>query len=177
MVDETMRAFGRIDVLVNNAGIFHRTPIDDLPVEDWDQLMAVNLKGVFLCSQAVLKIMKHQRSGNIINMASMGGQLGGIVAGADYSASKAGVLCFTKSLAKNAGPLGINVNAVNPGVIDSPMTRPWGPELLQKRIEETPLGRLGTVEDVADVVVFLASHQARFIHGAHIDVNGGIYMD
>ncbi len=177
MFEAAVAAFGKVDVLVNGAGIFHRTPIDDLTVDEWDQLMAINLKGVFLCSQAALKLMKPQRSGKIVNLASMGGQVGGIVAGADYSSSKAGVLCFTKSLAKNAGPFGINVNAVNPGVIDTPMTRPWGPELLQKRIDETPLGRLGTAEDVAQAVVFLASDAARFIHGTHLDVNGGIYMD
>jgi 3-oxoacyl-[acyl-carrier protein] reductase len=177
MFDAAVSAFGRVDVLVNGAGIFHRTPIDDLTVDEWDQLMAINLKGVFLCSQAALRLMKPQRSGKIVNLASMGGQVGGIVAGADYSSSKAGVLCFTKSLAKNAGPFGINVNAVNPGVIDTPMTKPWGPELLQKRIDETPLGRLGTAEDVAQAVVFLASDAASFIHGTHLDVNGGIYMD
>jgi len=177
MFDAALAAFGRVDVLVNGAGILHRTPIDDLTVEEWDQVMAINLKGVFLCSQAALRVMKPQRSGKIVNLASMGGQLGGIVAGADYSSSKAGVLCFTKSLAKNAGPFGINVNAVNPGVIDTPMTKPWGPELLQKRIDETPLGRLGTAEEVAQAVVFLASGAARFIHGTHLDVNGGVYMD
>ena len=177
LFDATLAAFGQVDVLVNGAGIFHRTPIDELTVREWDQLMAINLRGVFLCSQAALRVMKPRRSGNIINLASMGGQVGGIVAGADYSASKAGVLCFTKSLAKNAGPFGINVNAVNPGVIDTPMTRPWGPEILKKRIKETPLGRLGTAEDVASVVVFLASKAASFVHGTHVDVNGGIYMD
>jgi 3-oxoacyl-[acyl-carrier protein] reductase len=177
MFDAAIQAFGRVDVLVNGAGIFHRTPIDDLTVEEWDQLMAINLKGVFLCSQGALRVMKPQRSGKIVNLASMGGQVGGIVAGADYSSSKAGVLCFTKSLAKNAGPFGINVNAVNPGVIDTPMTKPWGEELLQKRIDETPLGRLGTSEDVARAVVFLASDAASFIHGTHLDVNGGLYMD
>ena len=177
MFEAVVNHFGRVDVLVNGAGIFHRIPIDELPAEAWDQLLAVNLKGTFLCAQAALKLMKAQRSGNIINIASLGGQVGGLVAGADYVASKAGVLCFTKSLAKNAGPFGINVNAVNPGVIDTEMTRPWGPELLQKRIEETPLRRLGTAEEVAWVIVFLASKQASFIHGAHVDINGGIYMD
>jgi 3-oxoacyl-[acyl-carrier protein] reductase len=169
--------FGQVDVLVNGAGIFHRTPIDDLSADAWEQLMAINLRGTFLCSQAALKVMKSRGTGNIINIASMGGQVGGLVAGADYSASKAGVLCFTKSLAKNAGPHGINVNAVNPGVIDTEMTRPWGPDLLNQRIAETPLRRLGTAEEVAWVIVFLASRQASFVHGTHVDVNGGIYMD
>ena len=95
MFDATLTAFGQVDVLVNGAGIFHRTPIDDLSVGEWDQLMGINLKGVFLCSQAALRVMKPRRSGKIVNLASMGGQVGGIVAGADYSSSKAGVLCFT----------------------------------------------------------------------------------
>ncbi|MCL5109633.1 MAG: SDR family oxidoreductase [Chloroflexi bacterium] len=177
MFDGATGRFGQVDVLVNGAGIFHRTPIDELSVEAWEQLMSINLRGTFLCSQAALKVMKPRRSGNIINIASMGGQVGGLVAGADYSASKAGVLCFTKSLAKNAGPSGINVNAVNPGVIDTEMTRPWGQEILDQRLAETPLRRLGTAEEVAWVIVFLASRQASFVHGAHIDINGGIYMD
>ncbi|MHB1131182.1 MAG: SDR family NAD(P)-dependent oxidoreductase [Chloroflexota bacterium] len=177
MFAAAITAFGRVDVLVNGAGIFHRTPIDDLAADAWDQLMAINLRGTFLCSRAALRLMKAQRAGNIVNIASLGGQLGGLVAGADYSASKAGVLCFTKSLAKNAGPFGIRVNAVNPGVIDTNMTSPWGPDILNQRIAETPLGRLGTAEEVAWVIVFLASKQASFIHGTHVDINGGIYMD
>lgn len=177
MFDAAIAAFGRVDVLVNGAGIFHRTPIDELTVEEWDQLMAINLRGTFLCSQAALRVMKPQRSGNIINIASMGGQVGGIVAGADYSASKAGVLCFTKSLAKNAGPFGIRVNSVNPGVIATAMTAPWGEETLQGMVQRTPLGRLGTAEDVAWPIVFLASAQAAFIHGTHLDINGGLHMD
>ncbi|MDA8217886.1 MAG: SDR family NAD(P)-dependent oxidoreductase [Dehalococcoidales bacterium] len=177
LFEAVTKTFGRVDVLVNNAGIFHRTPIDDMTAQEWDQLLAVNLKGVFLCAQGALRIMKQQRAGKIVNMASMGGQLGGIIAGADYSASKAGVACFTKSLAKNAGPFGINVNSVNPGVIDTEMTRPWGQETLDRQRENTPLRRLGTAEEVANAVVFLATDAASFIHGTHLDVNGGLYMD
>lgn len=170
-------AFGGVDVLVNGAGIFHRIPIEDISVEQWDKLMAINLRGVLLCCQEALKVMKPRQSGCIINIASMGGQVGGIVAGADYTASKAAILCFTKSLAKNAGPSGIRVNAVNPGVIVTPMTTPWGPETLAKRAAETPLGRNGRPEEVSSVIVFLASRQASFVHGTHVDINGGIYMD
>lgn len=177
MYSAVIERFGAVDVLVNGAGIFHRTPVDELTVSEWDSLMAVNLKGAFLCAREALRVMKPRGRGNIVNLASMGGQLGGIVAGADYSASKAGVLCLTKSLAKNAGPSGIRVNSVNPGVIDTPMTKPWGEELLQQRINETPLKRLGAAEEVASAVVFLASDASSFIHGAHLDVNGGIYMD
>lgn len=177
MFDAALKAFGDVDVLVNGAGVFYRVPIDELPPEQWDRTMAINLKGTFLCSQAALKVMKPRGSGCIINIASMGGQVGGFIAGADYASSKGGVLTFTKSLAKNAGPHGIRVNAVNPGVIITGMTTPWGPELLEQMRMDTPLQRNGTPEDVAGVIVFLASDQASFIHGAHIDVNGGRYMD
>jgi 3-oxoacyl-[acyl-carrier protein] reductase len=177
MFEAVVAAFGQVDVLVNGAGIFHRTPIVELAAEEWDRLLAINLKGTFLCSRGALRLMKARRSGKIVNIASMGGQVGGLLAGADYVASKAGVLGFTKSLAKQAGPFGVNVNAVNPGVHETPMTADWEPEVKQKRLAETPLGRLGTPEDVANVVVFLASDQASFVHGAHLDVNGGIYMD
>ena len=177
LFDTAVARFGQVDVLINGAGIFHGIPIPDLTVQQWDSLMAVNLKGVFLCAQAALTVMKPRRYGKIINIASMGGQVGGIVAGADYSASKAGVACFTKSLAKYAGPFGINVNTVNPGVIETQMTRPWGEDTLQKRRDETPLRRNGTPDDVAPPIVFLASDLAGFIQGAHIDINGGIYTD
>ncbi|MHB1005375.1 MAG: SDR family NAD(P)-dependent oxidoreductase [Chloroflexota bacterium] len=177
MCEATVAAFGGVDVLVNGAGIFHNTSIDDLAAEAWDQLMAINLKGTFLCAQAALKVMKARRAGCIINIASMGGQVGGFVAGADYSASKAGVACFTKSLAKNAGPFNIRVNSVNPGVILTSMTSPWGPETLARMAKETPLGRNGTAEEVAGPIVFLASEQARYIHGTHLDINGGKHMD
>mgnify|MGYP005858659895 CR=1 FL=1 len=177
LFDQALATFGRVDVLVNNAGIFQSKPIAEMTPADWDQMMAVNLRGVFLCSQAAFKIMREQRSGKIVSLGSLAGQVGGIVAGANYAVSKAGVICFTKSLAKQAGPYNINVNCVNPGVIDTPMTRPWGEAQLQKMAAETPLRRLGKPEDVAKAIVFLASDAASFIHGAHLDINGGINMD
>ncbi len=177
LIATTLEHFGRIDVLVNNAGIFQSKPLDDLTAAEWDRVMAVNLRGAFLCAQAALGPMKAQRSGQIINLGSLAGQVGGIVAGANYAASKAGIICLTKSLAKNAGPFGIRVNCVNPGVIDTPMTQPWPPEARAALVQQTPLGRLGRPEEVANAIVFLASDAASFIHGAHLDVNGGIYMD
>lgn len=177
MFDRAVQTFGQVDVLVNGAGIFYRLPIDEIPVEQWDKLMAINLKGTFLCSQAALKVMKPRGSGCIVNIASMGGQVGGIIAGADYAASKGGVLTFTKSLAKNAGPFGIRVNSVNPGVIITGMTTPWGPDLLERMRLDTPLQRNGTPEEVAGPIVFLASDQAAFVHGTHLDINGGRHMD
>jgi len=143
LIATTLEHFGRIDVLVNNAGIFQSKPLDDLTAAEWDRVMAVNLRGAFLCAQAALGPMKAQRSGQIINLGSLAGQVGGIVAGANYAASKAGIICLTKSLAKNAGPFGIRVNCVNPGVIDTPMTQPWPPEARAALVQQTPPGRLG----------------------------------
>jgi 3-oxoacyl-[acyl-carrier protein] reductase len=169
--------FGRIDVLVNNAGICQVVSIEQTEEEDWDRVMAVNLKGVFLCSKAVMPSMKERRSGKIINMGSIAGKIGGILTGAHYSASKAAVMCFTKSLARELAPYNVQVNAIAPGVIETNMTRmitkgDWGPYLSM-----IPLGRIGSVEDVATVAVFLASRESDYITGEIIDVNGGQWMD
>jgi 3-oxoacyl-[acyl-carrier protein] reductase len=177
LFDEAAAALGAVDVLVNNAGIFQSKPIDDLTAEDWDRVMAVNLKGVFLCSQAALRHMKPRRSGSIVSIGSLAGQVGGIHAAANYATSKAGVISLTKSLAKNAGPFGIRVNCINPGVIDTQMTQPWPDDVLAQLAKNTPLGRLGRPDEVAKTVVYLASDWSSFVHGAHVDVNGGIHMD
>ena len=170
-------AHGAVDVLINSAGIFQSASIDDLTSADWDQVMAVNLRGVFLCSQAALRHMVPRKSGVIVSLGSVAGQVGGIFAGANYATSKAGVISLTKSLAKYAGPFGIRVNCVNPGQIDTPMTQPWPPEVIAGFLKTIPFGRLGTADEVARVIVFLSSSAASFIHGAHIDVNGGMFMD
>ncbi len=176
LVGEANARLGPIDILVNNAGIFQSTPIEELTVAAWDRLLAVNLRSVLLCSQAVLPAMRARHHGRIINVGSMAGQVGGIKAGAHYAAAKAGVICLTKSLAKAAGPDGITVNCINPGVVDTPMTRAWPAAWLQEFIAQTPLGRLGTPDDIAGAVVFLASTASSFITGAQIDVNGGLHM-
>lgn len=170
-------AYGTVDVLVNSAGIFQSASIDDLTATDWDRVMDVNLRGVFLCSQAALRHMVPRRSGVIVSLGSVAGQVGGIFAGANYATSKAGVISLTKSLAKYAGPYGVRVNCVNPGQIDTPMTQPWPPDVIAGFLKSIPFGRLGTADEVARVIVFLASDAASFIHGAHIDVNGGMFMD
>ncbi len=170
-------ALGPIDILVNNAGVFQSCSIDEMSVADWNRVMEINLTGVFIFSQAALRRMKPRRRGSIVSIASLAGQVGGIHAGANYAASKAGVISLTKSLAKNAGPSGIRVNCVNPGVIDTAMTQPWPADVRANMERQTPLGRLGRPDEVARVIVFLASDAASFIHGAHVDINGGILMD
>lgn len=176
LVAEVSDRIGPVDVLVNNAGIFQSSPIEDISVDEWDRVLAVNLRGALLCAQAVLPAMRARRHGKIINIASLAGRVGGIRAGAHYAASKAGVICLTKSLAKAAGPYGITVNCINPGVIDTEMTRAWPAAWRDEFVTQTPLGRLGTPEDVAGAIVFLASRAADFIHGAQLDVNGGLHM-
>lgn len=169
--------FGRIDILVNNAGICLVSPIEEIREEDWDLIFAVNVKGVFLCSQAVMGIMKRQKSGKIINLGSIAGKLGGIAAGSHYSASKAAVMCFTKSLARELAPHGVRVNALAPGVIETDMTRMVSEGNWQKYIDTIPLGRIGTAEELAKVALFLASDDSSYLTGEIIDVNGGQLMD
>jgi 3-oxoacyl-[acyl-carrier protein] reductase len=176
VVQETVERFGALDVLVNVAGVLDMTPVDQLTSDVWDRVLDVNLKGTLLPSLAALRVMKPRRQGRIVNIGSMAGQIGGVVSGANYAAAKAGVICLTKSLAKHGAPFGILVNCVNPGVIDTAMPASFPPDSLASMIEATPLKRLGRPEEVAGVVVFLASDAASFITGTSIDVNGGLYM-
>jgi len=177
MVKTALKAFGKIDILVNNAAIFSSISLEDITEEKWDKTMKINLKSVFLCSQAVMKFMKRQRSGKIVNIASLAGKVGGIVAGADYAASKAGVICLTKSLAKQLASYSINVNAVAPAWIETDMMKDWPRETKEAVLRQIPLGRFGKPEEVAETVIFLVSDGAGFITGATIDINGGILMD
>ena len=175
MVAQTIEAFGRVDILVNNAATFQVASILDLTEEDWDRMMAINLKSVFLCSQAVMPAMMEQRSGRIINFCSMVAKSGGKSVGANYSASKAGVMCLTKSLATQLGGYGVNVNAVAPGVIDTELSR--GIPGTDKQAAACPLGRIGQPQDVANGILFLASEMSSYITGEILDINGGIIMD
>jgi len=177
MFDAVLARFGRIDILHNNAGIFTKTAVDEIEVNGWDRLMGVNLRGSFLVAQHALRIMKEQGGGRIINMGSMAGQVGGVVAGADYAASKAAMASLTKSMAKWGGPYGILVNTLCPGVIDTAMPAQFPPDRLAAMIESTPLRRMGTADEVAKVVLFLASDLSSFVTGTHIDINGGLYTD
>jgi 3-oxoacyl-[acyl-carrier protein] reductase len=177
LVDIALERFGRLDALVASAGIHRATRLDELAPEEWDRLLAVNLRGVYLTAQAALRVLVPQRSGRIVTLGSLAGQVGGLAASAAYAASKGGVIALTKSIARYSGPHGVTANCVNPGIIDSPMTAGWSPDVLARLTGSTPLGRLGTIDEVAAVVVFLASDASSFVHGAHIDVNGGLLMD
>jgi 3-oxoacyl-[acyl-carrier protein] reductase len=177
LVDEAVARFGGADVLVTCAGVFQATPLGEITPEEWDRVQAVNLKGTFLCAQAALRVMIPQKWGRIVTVGSLAGQVGGLAAGAAYTASKAGVAALTKSIARFAGPHGVTANCVNPGIIDTPMIAAWPPEARERTIGRTPLGRVGTAEEVAAAVVWLASDAAGFVHGAHVDVNGGLHMD
>jgi 3-oxoacyl-[acyl-carrier protein] reductase len=176
VVEEAVSRCGGLDVLVTCAGAFQATPLDRIQAEEWDRIQAVNLRGVFLVAQAALTVMIPRRSGRIVTVASLAGQSGGLAAGAGYAASKAGVAALTKSIARFAGPHGITANCVNPGIIDTPMIAGWPSDVLERTIAQTPLGRIGKPEEVAAVVVMLASDGAAFVHGAHVDVNGGLFM-
>jgi 3-oxoacyl-[acyl-carrier protein] reductase len=177
VVQDVLERWGAIDILVNNAGIYEVLPVEEITEEQWDRLLAVNLKGAFLCCQAVIPAMKSQGRGRIINIASSAGKTGGLLAGAHYSVSKAGLMCLAKQLARELGPHGITVNAVAPGRIDTPMIRIATDEQNEAFRLQTPLRRLGTPEDVANAVLFLASAEASFVTGEVMDVNGGLLID
>jgi len=162
---------GRIDVLVNNAGVISAEPMLDLDVEQWDRVIDINLRGTFLCSKAAMRVMVEQKSGKIVNIASMAGQLGGLKVSPDYTASKAGIISLGKAFARYGAAYGINVNNVAPGLIETDMTKGRGDDPAS-----VPLGRLGTAEDVAKAVYFLASPLSDYITGTTIDVNGGLLM-
>ena len=176
-VDFLVATHGRLDILVNNAGIYQRKPIDDTSEEEWDEMIDINMRGVFLCSQAVMSIMKRQQQGRILNMASLAGKVGGIAVGAHYSASKAGVICLTKSFARNLGPYGITVNALAPGPVDTAMIQDWPSDVREDMARQAPLGRIAMTEDVAEPALFLLSDAAKHITGEILDINGGILMD
>lgn len=170
------KTFGRVDILVNNAGISSEVTTESITVEQWDAAMAVNLRAAFFVTQSILPMMIRQGGGAIVNMGSIVARSGGINSTVDYTASKAGVIGMTRTLARQYGSKGIRVNAVAPGPILTEMIQRWPRERLSDLVNRIPLGRLGTPEDVADVVVFLASPMARYLTGVTIDVAGGLYM-
>ena len=177
MVSQVQKAFGRINILVNNAGIIRRGTIETVTEEDWDRVIEVNLKGTFNCCKAVVDIMKQQGYGKIVNVSSIAGKMGDITSAPGYGPSKAGVDALTKTLARQLAPYGINVNAVSPHAIEREMSAQWSEERRKEIIASIPLGRLGKPEDVAEAVLFLASDAASFITGEILDINGGALMD
>jgi 3-oxoacyl-[acyl-carrier protein] reductase len=177
MVDQVHKKMGRIDILVNNAGIIRRGTIETVTEEDWDQVIAVNLKGTFNCCKAVAGIMKQQGYGKIINVSSIAGKMGDITSAPGYGPSKAGIDALTKTLARQLAPYGINVNGVAPHAIETEMSAQWSEQRRKEIVASIPLGRLGKPEDVANAVLFLASDEASFITGEILDVNGGALMD
>ena len=173
MVEQTMARFKRIDILVNNAGILGPYyPVVEYPEEIWDLVMAVNLKGAFLCCKGVLPVMKEQRSGKIVSMASVAGKEGNANM-APYAASKAAIIGLTKTLGKEMAPYNVQVNCVSPALIETDMAREMTPEQRALLISKIPMGRLGKPEEVAAVVKFLVSEESSFVTGQCYDISGG----
>ncbi|AUA37819.1 3-oxoacyl-ACP reductase [Clostridioides difficile] len=175
MVDYCIKEFGGLDVLVNNAGVSQDKLFTDITDEDWDNMMNINLKGSFYCSQVALKYMISEKKGNIINISSIWG-ISGASCEVHYSITKAGIIGMTKALAKEVGPSNIRVNSIAPGVINTDMLSGYNEEDIDALVEETPLMRLGTPEDIANCAIFLASDKSNFITGQVISPNGGFVI-
>jgi 3-oxoacyl-[acyl-carrier protein] reductase len=174
VIEDTLARFGRLDILVNNAGITRDQLLLRMKRDDWDAVVATNLTGTFLCTQSVLKTMLKQRSGRIISISSVVGQSGN-PGQTNYAATKAGIIGFSKALAREVASRSITVNVVAPGLIDTDMTRDISQDAQANWASAIPLGRLGTPEDVAAAVCFLASDAAGYITGQVLAVNGGMY--
>ena len=175
MIEQAVATYGRVDILVNNAGITRDGLLLRMKDEDWDAVLTVNLKGAFLCSRAAAKVMTKQRSGRIINIASVVGQMGN-AGQANYCASKAGLMGLTRSNARELAKRNITVNAVAPGFIVSDMTEALPEKVKQEMAAQIPLERFGTADDIANAVVFLAADASQYITGQVLAVNGGMYM-
>jgi len=176
-VSDVAANFGRIDVLVNNAGICLLADIEDVTEQHWDRTFQVNLKGTFFLSQAIVPHMKSQRRGRIINVASVAARSGGTLPLAPYAASKAGIVSLTKTFASRLAPYGVNVHAVAPGPVATDLTRSWTDEQRERARSVIPWGRFATADEVAAVVAFLAGPGAVYMTGTTVDINGGLRMD
>ena len=179
LVQRTVSEFGPIDILVNNAGsLVERLKILELTEERWDEVIDLNLKSAFLCSKAVAASMMERQTGAVINVSSIAGRTGGALGSIHYSAAKGGLITFTKGLAKELAPYGVRVNAISPGVIDTPYHEEFSsPEMMKTYEGMIPLGRVGTPAEVGKVICFLASDAASYLAGETIEINGGMFMD
>ena len=173
MVAEVINELGRIDILINNAGITKDNRLQNMDIDDWNRVISVNLTGTFNCTKSCVKYMKEQGSGKIINIASVVGVIGNF-GQSNYAASKGGVISFTKTVAKEYARYGITVNAVAPGFIKTKMLETVPEKVMQKILSQVPLARLGEPEEVAKLICFLASEEANYITGQVISINGGL---
>ncbi len=178
LVDRTVAELGTIDILINNAGsLVKRVPVREITEEIWDDVMDLNLKSAMVCAQAVMPSMVERKRGTIVNVVSIAGRNGGGVGAGPYSTAKGGLITFTKSLAKELAPYGVRVNAVSPGVIDTPFHEVFStPEMIANFVKGIPLGRVGTSMECAMAIAFLASDAASFVVGETLEVNGGQLM-
>jgi 3-oxoacyl-[acyl-carrier protein] reductase len=181
VIQAVVQAAGKLDVVVNAAGILRSKAFTEITEEEWDTMLDINLRGQFFVCQEALKVMMEQKAGCFVNIASFSGEAGGIMAAVDYSASKAGVICLTKCLAKTGAAYGVRANSVAPGGVDTKMLdvykAVWGEEHVTEVSHMNPMGRWGRPEEVASGVLFLASDEASFVTGACLDINGGILMN
>ena len=176
LVGQTLAHFGRLDILINNAGILSNTPYDAIDEEEWDRVLSINLKGALFASREALRPMLAQGWGRIVTISSLAGRSGGVSVGPAYVASKAAVIGLTRHLARKVARNGITVNAVAPGTTETDIIKGFDDAQMRAINEAIPLGRLGKPEEIAETVAFLASDSAAFITGAVLDINGGMYM-
>jgi NAD(P)-dependent dehydrogenase (short-subunit alcohol dehydrogenase family) len=176
VIPKILEKFGAINILVNNAGILHATPIEEITEEEWDRMMDVNLKSMFFMCQKVLPSFRTAGGGKIVNISSLAGRMGGIANGLGYTATKAAIIGLTYGFARRLAKDNINVNAVAPGTTETDILKAFTPEKKEELRQSIPVKRLGKPQDIANTVVFLASSKASFITGAILDVNGGIFM-
>jgi 3-oxoacyl-[acyl-carrier protein] reductase len=176
MVKTVVEHFGRLDILVNNAGVISTVMFEETTLAEWNRVQNVNYNGVFLCTQAAFPALRDSGGGSIINLSSMSARTGGQASAISYAASKTGILGITKASARSLGKYGIRVNAICPGIIETEMIAHWTPEMRTRWEAEMPLRRLGTIDDVAKVVLFLASDLSGYVTGGTIDINGGWVM-
>jgi 3-oxoacyl-[acyl-carrier protein] reductase len=175
MMQEVQKGLGRIDILVNNAGIEQVVPFAQMSHEDWRRMLSIHVDGAFNCARGVVEGMVAARWGRVINMSSVAAFMGPDLQ-VHYATAKAALVGFTKSLAREVAPFGVTVNAIAPGIIDTPMARSFSPRFVEKMLQLTPVGRLGQPEDIAHAALFLASEEASFITGQVISPNGGHWL-